>query len=263
MSDILFISENSKADRALFIERQLAKILPVKNHDISDDLQDFIQQNPPELMIMHLINPSIHESAIIARILTKVHGIPVILAGPRDICHKYYVANTSLIKRFIVTPVRIGDYFQISRDYWNKLKGIQQHDEKEAEVIEEIEFEKKKLLVVDDDPIALRTVVNWTKDSYKIAAVKSGLAALEALKKEKPDLILLDYMMPGLSGTETLEKIKAHPEFSDIPVIFLTSVTDAEMIKEALKFKPEGYILKSSGKIPLMNKIMEVLTQTE
>ncbi len=107
------------------------------------------------------------------------------------------------------------------------------------------EGEKKKILVVDDDPVMLRTIKGWLEDTYQVVMVNSGMNAITYLAKNKPDLILLDYEMPVVTGAKVLEMIRSEVSTASLPVIFLTSKSDKESVMEVLKLKPEGYLLKS------------------
>ena len=109
---------------------------------------------------------------------------------------------------------------------------------------EEVMAEQKHILLVDDDVVALRTITNYIKDYFRVSVAKSGTAAISFLAKEIPDLILLDYEMPVCNGVQTLQMIRAEEAYKDIPVFFLTGVSDAQMVKAAVDLKPEGYILK-------------------
>lgn len=106
--------------------------------------------------------------------------------------------------------------------------------------------DKKKLLVVDDDPLMLRTVRGWLSENYDVSVVTSGQTALAFLKKFTPDLILLDFLMPVMTGPELYTKLKADEVLANIPVIFLTGKDDAEGLEEINSLKPQGCILKSS-----------------
>ena len=117
---------------------------------------------------------------------------------------------------------------------------------------------RKSVLLVDDDPVCLRNMMSWLQNFYQVAAAKSGAACLAFLGKNKPDLILLDYEMPVCNGPQTLEMIRNEPEYAEIPVMFLTGVSDTEKVKEAIKLKPQGYILKGTDRIEFLNKINAV-----
>ena len=114
---------------------------------------------------------------------------------------------------------------------------------------------RHSILLVDDDPVCLRNMMSWLQNFYQVAVAKSGAACLAFLGKNKPDLILLDYEMPVCNGLQTLEMIRSEADYADIPVIFLTGVSDTEKVKEAIKLKPQGYILKDTDRIEFINKI--------
>ena len=90
----------------------------------------------------------------------------------------------------------------------------------------------------------------------------NGMARLYTyIKKEReanPDLILLDYEMPGWDGVQTLEMIRANKDLISIPILFLTGVSDRELVTEALKHKPQGYILKNSDRNTILEKVSSV-----
>ncbi|MDO5383141.1 MAG: response regulator [Eubacteriales bacterium] len=117
---------------------------------------------------------------------------------------------------------------------------IKEDMEKEA-----VEDNKKHILVVDDSGTMLRTVKSWLSGKYKVSIASSAAMAINFLATNKPDLILLDYEMPICSGPQFLEMIHAEPATSGIPVIFLTSKGDLDSVKQVLKLKPEGYLLKT------------------
>jgi len=104
---------------------------------------------------------------------------------------------------------------------------------------------KKHLLVVDDDPIMLRTIKEWLSAKYNVTMANSGMNAITYLAKNRPDLVLLDYEMPVCSGPQTLEMMRSEAATSDIPVMFLTAKGDRESVMKVLALKPEGYLLKT------------------
>ena len=116
-------------------------------------------------------------------------------------------------------------------------------------------MEEKRILVVDDDQNMLQLLYTFLRDSYRVTTVTNGQEALDAIRQEMPDLMLLDYLMPGMNGKETLEIIRKDEELKDLPVFFLTGVSDTNKISECLKLNPIGYILKPIGKFSLLAKI--------
>ena len=104
---------------------------------------------------------------------------------------------------------------------------------------------KKKILVVDDSGAMLRNVKGWLEDKYQVILANSGAMAIKYLATNRPDLVLLDYEMPVVDGSQVLEMIRTETDFCDVPVIFLTSKNDKASIMKVMELKPEGYLLKS------------------
>ncbi len=101
------------------------------------------------------------------------------------------------------------------------------------------------VLVVDDTPDNLTLMSELLRDSYKIKVANSGRGALRvAFSETPPDLILLDIMMPDLSGYDVIRELKSHPTARDIPVIFLTAMTSAENEQKGLELGAIDYITK-------------------
>lgn len=119
----------------------------------------------------------------------------------------------------------------------------------------------KTIIVVDDDPGVRYTVKNGIEaldEDYQIITVESGMQCLELLEKNQiPDLILLDVMMPGLTGWKTFDKIKENKSWTNIPIIFLTARTD-RIAKDAGGFLAEDYVEKPA-KIPELKKRIDMI----
>lgn len=103
----------------------------------------------------------------------------------------------------------------------------------------------KKILVVDDSGVALQAMNELLSKDYQITLAQTGLSALQSIILDRPDLILLDYEMPICDGRQILEMIRSEKDMADIPVIFLTGKTDAEIVKKILTLKPAGYLSKA------------------
>lgn len=105
--------------------------------------------------------------------------------------------------------------------------------------------QKKKILVVDDSDFMRTAMLHLLGSDYEVLTADSGLSAIRSITTARPDLMLLDYEMPVCNGGQTLEMIRSEKDFTDIPVIFLTSRVDRESVKKAISLKPEGYLSKS------------------
>lgn len=102
----------------------------------------------------------------------------------------------------------------------------------------------KSILVVDDEPTNLRVLNQILNDSYKLIFAKSGQEALRLIEKEAPSLILLDVMMPGMTGYEVCERLKQNSQFKSIPIIFITALNDPEDEAKGLTLGAVDYISK-------------------
>jgi len=120
----------------------------------------------------------------------------------------------------------------------------------------------KKIMVVDDNPDHLHSIkqtIENMDDDYRVTCASSGIRCLKLLKNnEIPDLILLDIMMPEMSGWETLKILQENLSWRDIPVVFLTSRTD-KIAKNTGKFLAADYIEKPFDIDDLKKRIDEVL----
>ena len=92
---------------------------------------------------------------------------------------------------------------------------------------------KKRILVVDDERHIVRLVqVNLERQGYEVLTAFDGVEALEKVKNEDPDMVVLDVMMPRMDGFEVLKHLQADPKFQNIPVIMLTAkAQDADIFK--------------------------------
>jgi DNA-binding response OmpR family regulator len=119
----------------------------------------------------------------------------------------------------------------------------------------------KKILVVDDNPdiiVAVKNGLESISGDYEVVGAENGMECLEMLKTDNPDLVLLDIMMPEMSGWETFDKIKGNKNFGNIPVIFLTARTD-NVAKKAGGFLGDDYIEKPFKIDELKNRIEQIL----
>jgi len=127
-----------------------------------------------------------------------------------------------------------------------------------------MEQSKNCIFLVDDNPIYLNTGKNLLQDRYTVITMSSGEKLLQMLDNIKPDLILLDVEMTAMSGYDTLKKIKANPDTSAIPVIFLTGKTDSENELLGLTLGAVDYITKPFWPTLLLKRIeLHLLLQSQ
>ena len=105
--------------------------------------------------------------------------------------------------------------------------------------------EPKRILICDDDPAILRVLqVNLEVEGYTTLLAHHGEEALEIAAREKPDLIILDIMMPRLDGYGTCERLKADDELKDIPVVFLSAKAQQSDIEKGKTYGVADYLTK-------------------
>ncbi len=100
------------------------------------------------------------------------------------------------------------------------------------------------ILIVDDNSINIDLLLNILKGEYRFGIAKNGAKALAYLDRNKPDLVLLDVMMPEIDGFEVCTKIKADPLHKDVEVIFITALSDAKYIAKGFEIGAVDYITK-------------------
>lgn len=104
--------------------------------------------------------------------------------------------------------------------------------------------EMNRILVVDDEPSNIQILAGILQEQYIVSAATSGKKALELAAAQKPELILLDMVMPEMDGLEVCRALKADPATADIPVIFVTGMTDPENEEQGLAAGAVDYIFK-------------------
>ncbi len=117
-----------------------------------------------------------------------------------------------------------------------------------------------QILLVDDDEDMMMLTAMWLKRAgHDVATVTSGEAALNFLKAEKPQLILLDYAMPGMDGPATFKAIREDRSLDDIPVVFRTGKEEEDIDSIKQELSPDGVIPKSWGKPKFMKAVEAAL----
>jgi two-component system phosphate regulon response regulator PhoB len=123
---------------------------------------------------------------------------------------------------------------------------------------------KQAVLVVDDEKDLLDLIAyNLQRNGYHVLTATSGDKALELASSQKPDLILLDLMLPGMSGTEVARKLKADPETAGIPIIMLTAKSEETDVVVGLTLGADDYVTKPFSMKILLARLNTVLRRSE
>jgi len=120
---------------------------------------------------------------------------------------------------------------------------------------------KKKILIVDDEPRVQKIITEkLQREGFESTSAFDGKEGLKKVSSEKPDLILLDIIMPKLDGISVLKKLKEDPEIDKIPVIILTNLSGKETIVASLESGETDYLIKANYTLnELIVKIKEKL----
>ena len=125
---------------------------------------------------------------------------------------------------------------------------------------------KQTIFVVDDEPLIARLArVNLEHGGFHVETAHDGVEALEALQsgKVKPDLMLLDIMLPYMDGFELLARLKAMPEFSSIPVIVMTARAHDKDVVMGQSIGAERYLTKPINPAELLKAVRAVLEERQ
>lgn len=115
---------------------------------------------------------------------------------------------------------------------------------------------RNRILVVEDEESLLKLEsILFTSKGYQVTGVRDGNAALEAISKERPDLVVLDVMLPGLDGFEVCRAIKANPQTSSIPVLMLTAKKSSIDLERGKLAGADAYLTKPFKSV----KVLEVI----
>jgi two-component system alkaline phosphatase synthesis response regulator PhoP len=116
------------------------------------------------------------------------------------------------------------------------------------------------ILVVDDNEQNLELLQAYLEDLHcRTIAARDGVEALEIIKKSKPDLVLLDVMMPKMSGFEVCRRIKNNPQTADLPVIMVTALNELGDIERAIESGTDDFLSKPVNKLELLTRVKTML----
>jgi DNA-binding response OmpR family regulator len=119
----------------------------------------------------------------------------------------------------------------------------------------------KKILIIEDDPFLSGMYLKKLKLSgLEVKVAVDGQEGLESIKKDRPDLVLLDIVLPQMDGYEILKRLKEDKELRTIPVILLTNLGQKEEVEKGMALGAEAYIIKAHfTPTAVVNKVKEVL----
>lgn len=112
------------------------------------------------------------------------------------------------------------------------------------------------MVVEDDDAYREMLVVMLEGTGFRVIPVESGEVALAELHRRRPDVVLLDYRMPGLDGIDTLQRFKFDPDLKGVPVIMLTAVSERDIVSKSVRNGAVDFVVKPSDRETILSKIL-------
>ena len=247
-----------------------------------DDIMNHIKYYRPDAFVYCLNREEPDELKRFINIETKFadRRIPLVIIGDAEDCNQFTKAAQFLSPLVLQKPItsqnianRIVNMLEERKQQKaaepdvpiTEIESKYQHVDELLSQLQMAEEEEKKeerikrVLVVDDDARVLRLLKDYLGKRYELATAISGKIAMKFLETKETDLILLDYEMPDEKGSEVFGKIRANPKTKDLPVVFLTGVTDKKKIVEVLSLKPQGYLVKPIDMEKLSSTIKGIL----
>ena len=240
-----------------------------------DDIMNHVKYCQPDLFCYCVYDEPVDTVRRMVALKRRLgDSLPLFVVGSHENCMDFAQEAPHTADVLLTTPMKATD---IGSRFNNYLSNNRHHIETPAQEEEygflsdlmprpdEISVEtkkpdgKKNILVVDDNVTMLKTINRLLHDKFEVATAANGKVALKFLEKKQVDLILLDYEMPEENGAQVLEKLRQNPKTKDVPVIFLTGVTERAKIAQALSLQPQGYLLKPVEHNKLMESIEKVL----
>ncbi len=220
-----------------------------------DLLKNMMKVVDVDLIVVSLVGIDNFDTEILDFMCSKHSLLPVLIVGTADECKYLQSKYNSEQFDYAVRPTTVSAIMN------QCFKLLKMKDVEEVAVTSKGDV-LKTILAVDDSGILLRSVKAMLEKNYNVIVATSGEMAIKQAKKRNPDLILLDYEMPGWDGKKTLEEIQKDDDLKNIKVVFLTAVSSRPHIEAVLKLKPSGYLLKPIEQARLIDTIEKVLSGT-
>ncbi len=236
-----------------------------------------ISEVQPDLIIIDLIMPKVDGISLTHKLKSSrsTRNIPIIISTAKDLSDNEKKSLNSVVEQIAIkSQGHPMDVLKIVRD---RIKQQEQESqnlksristdlEKNSlsELQKNINKAVEEILIVDDDPDTLFTMNELVQSmGYKTYLAKSGVECLKMLDHIKPDLILLDIMMPGMDGFQTLKNIRMNKSFSNIPVFAVTAKAMSGDKEVILKFGFNDYIPKPVNSTIVSAKISQLFSKAK
>lgn len=263
----------------------------VSTSEYYDDVMNHVKFVNPDVIAYCLYQEKLDDMKRFINIAEKLQtqGIPLVIIGSSADCNEFLKMGIHLNPLALVKPITIKEIVTEIIKMLKKREAFKKKhlEEEGAEAVPEIDEiddmieavlnageteaeteetapdaqpkRRKHILLVDDDSRVLRLLKSYLEERYDLATAITGKVALKFLETRETDLVLLDYEMLTENGAAVLEKIRANEKTKNLPVVFLTGVTEENKIREVLELKPQGYLLKPIDVDKLSSTIKGIL----
>ena len=233
----------------------------------ANDIKDMIRIIRPAILVINVYDISEETKEVFNTLKERYNHMSIAVIGNAETEEQFEQILKNFSKAlFLKRPIAVKDVLESCLGLLNMDEEKQSADEERDSTTQNITRQnittqdvRHRIMVVDDNALVLRKVKKMLENDYEVSIVNSGEKALKLLEKNNPELVLLDYDMPGMNGKQMYEKMKENEATRSIPVVFLTSVAQKNRTIEILKSQPAGYILKPPVKEKLYEAIREVL----
>ena len=238
---------------------KIGRLMLKEHYDVypllsASKLFEILEKVTPDLILLDIMMPEIDGIETLKRLKAdeRYTRIPVIFVSSID------------DDKSVFEHLKLGAYSDVSKPFTaeellsrieNCLNDYFPDEPAKPVVEEEDEEDKKKILAVDDASDILKMVYLFLRDKYKVFTLSEPEKLDTLLKTLTPDLILLDYKMPTLSGIDLIPIIRKHPKLKATPIMFLTSEKSPEFIKEVVRLGACDFIIKPVRSEHLREKI--------
>ena len=222
--------------------------------DSVESVKGMLKVSRPDLVIISLVGIDESHAKLFFEVERQCNSVPIIAIGTVNEYKSFSGLMDASKVHYLERPVGNERILKECKICFNEDSGTNYYS-----IQKQMESNKKVIMMVDDSALSLRNMKRILEPTYKTVLVTNGAQAITQIDKHRPDLIILDYEMPVCNGERIFKLLKANETTKDIPVIFLTGVSDKDNIMAVLKLNPAGYFLKPPVAEKLLGKIREII----
>lgn len=238
----------------------LANYHAIEAFTAEDGLQ-LAKDTHPDLILLDIQLPGMDGLSAL-RIMKNdaaIKDIPVIALTAHAMSGDEMKAREAGCDGYLIKPIDTEQFFKTLKIYLEREK-TDTKSEPVKSTRDEASPRGPTILVVDDDPLNVKLLsASLGATGYRILKAFGGMEAIEMVKANTPDLILLDIMMPDMDGYEVIQKLKRHPETKDIPIVLITALEGEEEKARGLAVGADEFLNKPVNTAELETRVLSLL----